>query len=231
MRTSGDRYSVQAGIGAFDIAYGGGALGSRAHLDGAALTPSLSASYDLDSNWSLHVDAGASFTQPTLLEALGGAPDTPNLPLGRNGFATATLRFGDLRRFRAAFTSASERVRGLDNGGVNSAGVSAEWQVTPQLALRAWVLHEDDTTQPYDALYRFGARPQPATVASYWLTYETAGMRVDAMYRRDLLDYRPDPHVDASISAPLGRGLRAFAQTERYAGVRVVSVGVHAATP
>ena len=230
-RTAGDRYDVQAGVGAFGLRYGGGSRGLRTQLDGGAIVPSLSASYALDAHWSLQLQAASSFAQPTVLEAFGYPPDSPYLALDRNTFAVESLAFRDLRRFRAEITAANERVRGLDDGSVRSAGVSAAWQFAPAFSIRAWLLHENDDTKPYDELYRFGARPLPATVTSLWLTYESPGLRVDAIYRQDLRDYRPDPHLDASISAPIAPALRAFAHTERYGGMRVVSVGIQALTP
>lgn len=226
VQTAGDRYFARVGAGAFDFAYSGGSAGARTSLTGGILAPGFSGTYAFDPHWSLQMDAGESFALPTILEAFVNPPDTPGLELDRNALLVETLSYGDLRRFRAAATFLSERVSGLDQGTIHSAGVSAQWQVTPTLALRAWLLRENDFTRPYEPVYRFGARPRPATVGSFWLTYESAGLRIDAIYRRDLLDYAIDPHFDASVSVPVASGLRIFAATERRAGTRGVMIGL-----
>lgn len=223
-QTTGDRYTLRAGAGAYGLHYSGGGAGGRATLDGGLVTPDFFGSYAFDPHWTLEVQGGASFSLPTVLEAFVYPLDA--LELDRNTFAIGTLRYGDLRRFQAALTAAAENVRGLDVGTIHSAGVSLAWQVAPALALRAWFLHANDTTQPYDGVYRFGVHPRPATAGSYWLTYDTGGLRIDAIYRQDLLDYRSDPHFDASLSVPLHNGLSIFASTQRRAGTRYVTAGL-----
>lgn len=230
-QTAGDRYEARIGVGAFDFSYAGGAAGARHALTGGILAPGFSGRYDFDPHWSLQVQAGESFALPTILETFVYPPDSPGIALDRNMVLIGTLGYGDLRRFRAEITTMSERVSGLDRGTVHSAGVSLAWQIAPALSLRAWLLHENDATQPYEPVYRFGVRPQPATVGSYWLTYESSGLRIDAIYRRDLLDYRIDPHFDASVSAPLSRWLGAFAATQRVDGSRSVTIGLRAWSP
>ncbi|HEY9181364.1 MAG TPA: hypothetical protein VIO32_11645, partial [Candidatus Baltobacteraceae bacterium] len=231
VQTFGERYALRAGAGAYALHYEGGSDGRRAVLDGGIVTPSFLGSYAFDPHWTLELQAGTSFDLPTVLEAFVYPPDDPALTLDRNAMVTGTLSYGDLRRFRASLTASAERVSGLDTGTVHSAGVSAAWQIAPAFALRAWLLRDNDDTRPYEAVYRFGARPRPSTVGSYWLTYEAAGVRIDAIYRRDLLDYGADPHFDASLSLPLRSGVRIFAASERRAGVRYASAGLRFQTP
>jgi len=230
-QTSGERYSARLGLGAFDLRYAGGSAGARSVLDGGMIAPSFSGSYAFDAHWKIDVQASESFALPTMLEAFVYPPEGPGLNFDRNLLFAQTLSYGDLRRFRAAVTTLSERVSGLDTGTIHSAGVSAQWQVAPALSLRAWLLRDNDFTEPSETLYRFGARPRPSTVGSYWLTYESAGLRIDALYRRDLLDYGADPHFDASISAPISSGLRIFGATERRAGARTFTIGLRALAP
>lgn len=230
-QTSGDRYGARLGIGAFDLHYSGGANGAHTSLDGGIVTPGFTSFYALDPHWTLQLDAGESFALPTILEAFVYPLDARSLAIDRNTFAAPTLSYGDLRRFRASLTAAAQRVSGLDSGTVRSAGVSMAWQIAPSLSMRAWLMHDDDRTTPYEAVYRFGVRPRPATVGSYWITYEAPGLRIDAIYRRDLLDYRVDPHFDASLSVPLSRTLRLFATTERRSGIRYAGIGVRVQTP
>lgn len=230
-QTAGAGYSARIGVGGFDLAYSGGSAGARNALVAGMLAPGFSGSYALDPHWTLQVQAGESFALPTILEEFVYPPETQAIDFDRNSALIGTLAYGDLRRFRAEVTTLSERVSGLDEGTIHSAGISASWQIAPALSLRAWLMRVNDTTQPIEPVYRFGARPRPATVGSYWLTYESAGLRVDAIYRRDLLDYQPDPHLDVSISAPLTSALRVFAQTERLAGTRGVTIGLRAESP
>jgi hypothetical protein len=226
LQTAGDRYELRLGAGAFDMHYGGGTSGNKTPLDAALVTPGFSGSYALDGHWTVEAQGGASFALPTMLETYVYPPESPALEFDRNTFFIETLKYGDLHRFRASLTAAQERVTGLDSGIVHSIGGSLAWQVTPDISVRAWLLRDNDFTRPYEAVYRFGARPQPVTGGSYWATYETAGMRLDAIYRQDLLDYRADRHADGSVSVPLGHGLRVFAATERRAGTRYVTAGL-----
>ncbi|HET6895310.1 MAG TPA: hypothetical protein VFH72_08040 [Candidatus Baltobacteraceae bacterium] len=227
-QTASTRYSMRLGFGAFGVHYAGGAAGAQTALSGGMIAPSFSGSYAFDPHWTLDVQAAQSFALPTLLEAFVYPAETPNLVFDRNALFTQTLSYGDLRRFRASVTSMSERVSGLDNGTIHSAGISASWQFAPNFSVRSWLLHEDDRTQPYEAVYRFGARPRPASVGSYWLTYQSAGVRIDAVYRRDLLDYNVDPHFDASVSAPISSQWSVFAATVRRAGTRTFTLGLRA---
>jgi hypothetical protein len=227
-QTAGQRYALRAGIGAFTMQYTGGLSGAHAAFDGSMIAPGFTGSYALDPHWTYELQAGESFRLPTILEAFAAPPDGASLVFDRNAQLVQTLTYGDLRRFRAGVTALTQRVSGLDNGMIHSSGVSLAWQVAPALSLRAWLLHENDQTQVYEPVYRFGTRPRPATVGSYWLTYETSGLRIDAIYRRDLLNYTADPHFDASVSTPVSTRLRLFAATERLAGSRLVTIGVRA---
>jgi hypothetical protein len=230
-QTAGDRYAIRAGVGAFGVHYAGGANGSRADLYGGAVLPGVFGSYAFTPHWSIEMEGGGSFVLPTILESFGSPPDGPGLKLDRNSSVEATVRYADLRRLHVDLTALDERVSGLDNGTIQAAGISMAWQIAPAFSLRAWLLHENNAMQPYEPLYRFGALPQPATVGSYWLTYENSGLRIDAIYRRDLLDYHPDPHFDASISAPIAGSMRLFAATERLAGRRSATIGLRLQTP
>ncbi len=230
-QTSGERYDARLGFGAFDFRYVGGAAGARSTFDGGIIAPGFSGSYEFDAHWTLQLEGGESFALPTVLENFVSPADSSALVFDRNAMLAETLTYGDLRRFHASLTSLSERVTGLDPGTVHSFGVSAAWQIAPQLSLRAWILRDNDFTQPYEHIYRFGANPQPATVGSYWLTYDAGNVRVDALYRRDLLNYSADPHFDASVSAAISRELRLYGSTERIAGTRTFIFGIRTQTP
>ena len=226
-QTRGDRYDVRAGVGAYTIAYNGGSGGSVLPMNAQALSPSLYVSYDLSPHWNVELYAGGSFRLPTLLEAYALNPAAGPLPIDRYAQLTQTVRYTDLRRLKISVTSMSESLSSLDSGTVHSLGVSFAWQIAPAISLRAWTLHFNDQTQPYETLLRFGRPVQTGTPGSLWLTYENpSGLRLDGIYRADLLDALPDRHVDASLSAPLADRLRWFVGTERRRDTRYVDAGI-----
>lgn len=226
-QTRGDRYTARAAVGAYAIAYNGGAGGTRASQQAQTLVPSLYGSYDLSPQWNLEVYAGASFRLPTLLEAFRTTPEPGGLHIDRYAQITQTLTYSDLSRLKISVTSMSEQLSNLDSGTVHAVGASIAWQLAPTIAVRAWTLTFNDTTVPYEALLRFGRPPQAGTPGSLWLTYENpAGFRLDAIYRSDFLDALPQRHVDASVSAPMAAGLRWFVGTERRQDARSIDAGI-----
>ncbi len=223
----GDRFAWSAGIGAFEAAYSGGTLGVSTPLSARMATPSAWVSYGVSPQWNLSAGVSESFRLPSLLEAYASEADEYALAYDRYSQRSATLEFTDRHRLRASVTGLKAHVSDLDEGDVAAVGASLAWQIAPSVSLRAWTMHFDDTTRPYADLQRFGAAPVPATPASVWVTYESPrGLRADAIWRNDLIDYRPDPHVDASISAPLDDGVRWFAATERRLGRRSIEFGL-----
>jgi hypothetical protein len=226
-QTRGDRYELRAGIGAYTIAYNGGSGGTVLPMNAQALSPSLYVSYDLSPQWNVEFYAGGSFRLPTLLEAYASNPVAGPLPIDRYAQLTQTVSYTDLRRLKISVTSMSESLSSLDSGTVHALGLSFAWQIAPAISLRAWTLHFNDQTQPYEALLRFGRPTQSGTPGSLWLTYENpSGLRLDGIYRADLLDALPDRHVDASLSAPLADRFRWFVGTERRRDTRYVDAGI-----
>ncbi len=224
------RLSWQAGLGAFNASYTGGSSGQSTPLSAQILAPSATLSYDLTPQWQLALDANQSFRLPTLLEAYGYGADLSALFYDRYGMQDAKLTFTDLRRLRVSVFAMNAHVSDLDNGNVTAAGASLAWQIAPALSVRAWTLHVDDTSAPYAPIFRFGVPPQPATPASVWMTYEnSSGIRADLIWRSDLIDYRPDTHLDGSISAPLEHGFRWFIGSESRQGDRYITAGLRLA--
>lgn len=229
---SGERYSYEAGMSAFSIGYTGGSLGVSHPMSATLITPSLSGSYALDAHWSYAISAGEAFRLPSLLEAYANGKTQPDLSFDQYGSIVQTLSYTDSGRFRASAFALTERVSNLDEGTVHSEGVQAAWQIAPALSLRAWTMHVNDNTRPEYPIVRFGHAPQPATVGSMWLTYDVAGgMRIDAIYRNDLIDYAPDRHFDASVSGPVNSALRWFASSERVDGNRYFAAGLKIDVP
>ena len=224
-QTSGPGYSARATIGAYAIAYNGG-TGASLPLQAQALVPSMYLSYALSPQWNVELYAGTSFRLPALLEAYGTKPD-PDLHVDCYAELTQTLTYTDLNRIKISMTYMSEQLSSLDAGTVHSAGASIAWQIAPELSLRAWTMWFNDTTQPYENILRFGRSAPNGSPGSLWLTYENpSGFRIDTIYRSDFLDALPQRHVDASISAPLGAGLRWFVGTERLQDARTVDAGI-----
>lgn len=229
---AGQNYSFQGGVSVFSIAYTGGTHGTSQPLNTTILTPSLSGSYDFDSHWQVDIAASGAFRLPSLLEAYARPPSLTELVYDRYGSTIESIAYTDTQRVRVSLLAMSERVTNLDNGMVHSAGAQIAWQVAPTISLRVWGMHVNDTTHAEYPLFRFARTPHPANVGSAWLTYDLPdGLRVDAIYRRDLTDFQPNPHFDASISAPLTSQLRWFAATEKRDGQRYVSAGLRLNVP
>jgi hypothetical protein len=211
---TGADYDIKAGVGAFWVDYGGGSYGVSAPARTALAVPSLQAKLFPNGHFSLNVEGSGSFTLPTFVEQYnyGEYPPT-SVQFERNALAGATLSYTDLNRVRFSFEEASQRVTGSASGTITSAGFSAVWQVTPQLAMRAWTMHVTDTVSSFAvAAYDQGAAP---TVNALWLTYEgTSPLRFDLIYRQDLLDGLPFYHVDGDVSGPIANQLRWYAGGE-----------------
>ncbi|MEO6913293.1 MAG: hypothetical protein ABI182_04660, partial [Candidatus Baltobacteraceae bacterium] len=220
-------YDVLAGVGMFSVGYTGGIVGFPQPAALQFATPSVRLQVAPSDRWSATVSADASFRLPTLLERYGIPPADSSLVLDRNRLLEATIAYTDTARVRTEVTTYTQSTSGLDQGSTTGTGASVAWQFAPTLSVRAWMLRFADTRQPYEPLLRFGSVPQGATVASLWLTYENdSRFRIDALYRRDLLDGVPTGHVDASLSAPLRSGLRWYIGTEQRHNARYVDAGL-----
>jgi hypothetical protein len=65
------------------------------------------------------------------------------------------------------------------------------------------------------------------TEGAAWLTYDAAGnLRIDAIYRRDLLDGAPFNHLDGDVSGPVSGRLRWYAGIEDRLRRTFVDVGM-----
>jgi len=87
-------------------------------------------------------------------------------------------------------------------------------------------MHVTDTA----GSYLTGSEPyggaEPSTGA-LWATYENGNaVRIDAIYRRDLLDGAPFFHVDGDVSGPVTHTLRWFVTTEDRLRVRYLDAGL-----
>lgn len=226
VEASGPFYDLTAGIGWFGVAYAGGAYGAPMAAAAQLATPSLQLSLLPQAKWSAQIEASDSFTLPTLWQQYYVNDNYSAVSYDRNTLYGATIAYTDDSRLRASAEAASQRVRGYDNGIVTSDGLSLAWQVAPLLSLRAWTMHVDDETyasygSPYDA-----ASGLP-NVNAFWMTYENgSSLRIDAIYRRDVLDGQPFEHVDGAVSGPVTGRLRWYAGVEDRQRVRYLEFGV-----
>jgi hypothetical protein len=217
---------VTAGIGLFGVDYTGGTSGISVPSSGHLATPSLLVRLFPNSKWSADLDASGSFTLPTLWQQYWFNGGYEGLIYDRNSLYSATLSYTDESRLRISVESASQRVTGFTNGIVTSEGLSVSWQIAPAIALRAWTMHVGDTTTPTFAIPEYQAGT-PSNVDAIWLTYDNgAALRIDAIYRHDVLDRQPFDHVDADVSGPITDRLRWYAGVEDRQRTNVLDVGV-----
>ncbi len=216
VNATGRDYDITAGVGAFWVDYAGGTYGMSTPAKAALAVPSLQAQLFPNERWSLNLEGSGSFTLPTFVQQYSDAYSEPtSVEYERNALLAAILTYTDQSRLRASFEAASQRVTGASSGTVTSAGLSAVWQIAPAVALRAWTMHVTDTAPAsYGSVPAFGGADAP-TVSALWLTYEGGGViRLDTIYRRDLLDGAPFYHVDGAISGPVASRLRWYAGVE-----------------
>jgi hypothetical protein len=220
-------YALQAGIGTFWIGYAGGAYAGTPPAHAQLAAPSLQAQLFPNGKWSASLEGSGSFALPTFLEQYQYAGyNNSTIEFTRSSLWSGQITYTDDARLRCSFEEASEDVRGATSGTITSAGLSATWQIAPALALRAWTMHVTDTAPVYPSTLPpyLGIAP---TVNALWLTYENGGaLRIDAIYRRDLLDNDPFYHFDAAISGPVSGRLRWYAGTEDWMHRTFVNAGL-----
>jgi len=193
--------------------------------------PSVNAGVFPNGKFSANFQASGSFTLPTFVEQYQFAAGQP-MPVGyeRNSLAAESFTYTDNSRLRISFEVASESTRGVWTGTVTSTGFAAVWQVAPTIALRAWSMHVDDTIPLYGGGLPYAGNAP--TVNALWLTYDTGGaVRIDTVYRRDLLDGLPFYHFDGAISGPIHNGLRWYAGTEDRMRRTFVDAGLRFSVP
>jgi hypothetical protein len=228
--TGGPWYAVTGGVGMFWIGYTGGAYGSQP-LSAAFATPSLQATLFPKSRWSVDMEGSGSFSLPTFLQQYQYPDYSSTIEFTRNSLFAGALNYTDDARLKLSFEGATQSVRGSSFGTVTSAGLSATWQVAPLISLRAWGMHVTDTAETYPAGIEPYGGMAPSTGA-LWATYDNNGaVRLDAIYRRDLLDNAPFYHVDGDVSGPISHRLRWYAGVEDRMRVRYLDAGLRFSSP
>ncbi len=223
---TGNEYSVVAGIGAFWVNYAGGTTGVSQPANTALVLPSVDAQLFSNGKLSVSLQGSGSFTLPTFVEQYQYAAGLPApLQILRNTLFAEALNYTDGSRVRLSFEQASESTNGAWSGTVTSTGFAATWQVAPVLSVRAWTMHVTDNVPLYGGGLPYGA--SAPTVNALWLTYDTgAGVRADAVYRRDLLEGAPFYHFDGAISGPIAGRLRWYAGAEDWLHRTFVDAGL-----
>ena len=227
VNASGRDYDVTAGIGTFWIDYAGGTAGVSQPAKAALAIPSIQAQLFPNRRWSLDLQDSGSFMLPTFVDQYEYfGPDVNAVEYDRNALLAEALTYTDQARLRVSLEQATQRVAGASSGTITSTGLSAIWQVAPSIALRAWTMHVTDTVPAYALPTAYDGSTTP-TVNAFWLTYDaTGGLRLDAIYRRDLLDGAPFYHVDGDLSGPISNRLRWYAGVEDRARRTFLDVGL-----
>jgi hypothetical protein len=227
VNASGRDYDVTAGVGTFWIDYAGGTTGVSQPAKTALALPSIQAQLFPNQRWSLDLQDSDSFTLPTFVDQYEYfGPGVNAVEYDRNALLAEALTYTDQARLRVSLEQATQHVAGASSGTITSAGLSAVWQVAPSIALHAWTMHVTDTVPAYALLTAYDGSTSP-TVNAFWLTYDaTGGLRLDAIYRRDLLDGAPFYHVDGDLSGPIANRLRWYAGVEDRARRTFLVVGL-----
>ena len=199
------------------VAYGADAIHFTNRYPGGA--SSALAGHDASASIDVHPspvwDLAASTSSGYVLQTVVGyyeASDNDYPPSNLVSTDELDLTFHDLARLRIGLTTFGTR----STSGVNDASTGAQlaWQIAPTVSLRTWWLDVNTHTAG------------SASVGSAWLTAVSGVVRIDVIWRRDLLDLAGDAHLDGSISGPIGVRTHWFAQTEQFAHTRVTDVGI-----
>jgi hypothetical protein len=214
VNASGRDYDITAGVGTFWIDYAGGTTGASQPAKADLALPSIQAQLFPNQRWSLDLQDSGSFTLPTFVDEYTYSDNVNAVEYDRNALLAEALTYTDQTRLRVSLEQATQHVAGASSGTITSAGLSATWQVAPAIALRAWTMHVTDTVPAYGETTAYDGNMAP-TVNAFWLTYDpNAGIRLDAIYRRDLLDGAPFYHVDGDLSGPIANLLRWYSGVE-----------------
>jgi hypothetical protein len=226
VNAGGRDYNVTAGVGTFWIDYAGGATGVSQPAKATLALPSIQAQLFPNQRWSIDLEDSGSFTLPTFVDEYAYSANVNSVEYDRNALLAESLTYTDQARLRVSLEQATQRVAGASSGTITSAGLSATWQLAPAIAFRAWTMHVTDTVPAYAGTTAYDGNMAP-TVNAFWLTYEpNGGLRLDAIYRLDLLDGAPFYHVDGDLSGPIGSGLRWYSGVEDRMRRTFVDVGL-----
>ncbi len=193
-------------------------------LDGAGLVllPSLAAKMQLGSALYARAGFSQSVRVPTLLDASASVPAAGVPAFTRDELAETALGYDPGGRVRGELTLFREFSHGFEQQRLDGVGASVVWQLAPRISLRAWSLRDD----PADFI-------DPGSLAGnvsrqvFWATYDNpAGLRVDAIARRDAGLGPPATDLDADVVVPLIPRTALDVGSSRRAGVRRYFLGL-----
>jgi hypothetical protein len=226
LQTSGPDFDATAGVGFFAFGFGGGTGGVSTPSYGRLAVPALHVDLFPQSKWSATLEAAGSFDLPTMWDQYGYNDNYGAVVYDRASLYSAALSYTDDARVRVTVEEASQFIHGFTNGTVTSTGASLTWQLAPLFSLRAWTMLASNATVPSGQVFYYADGVQP-NVNAMWLTYDNRGaVRIDAIYRKDLLDGAPFYHVDGDVSGPISHGLRWYAGVEDQLQSTHVNVGL-----
>ena len=224
-------YDITVAIGGYNLTYAGGSYGKSVGASTFVGSPTIDVRLTPDDHWSFDLSQTGSFRLPTFAERYGDG-NANYLAIDHDSTFESTLGYTDTSRVTYAVTALVRNTHGLDTGRIASVGESIAWQIDPNLSLRTWWMHVAPNQTADDDGLHFGAAPRTANVGSAWLSYQAgAGLRIDAIWRQDLLNYVPDAHLDESLSTPLTARLRWYVGSERLVGVRSITAGINFLSP
>ncbi|MBV8198413.1 MAG: carboxypeptidase regulatory-like domain-containing protein [Candidatus Eremiobacteraeota bacterium] len=222
--------TLTAGVGGFWIGYSGGSYGVSQPQRTALLEPSLQAHLFPNGKLSATLEGSGSFTLPTFVQQYQYAGPTGRaIALTRNSLLAGALTYTDDSRVSISLESADESFGGAQIGTIDSTGLSGTWQIAPALALRAWTMRVTQNLLPIIPAYPWF----DSTVNAFWLTYAppAGGLRLDAIYRRDMLDGSPFFHFDGAISGPIAGRVRWYAGAESWMHRTFLDAGLRIGEP
>jgi len=218
-----DAFSRYGGLGyGMSVPYGGS--GTTRY---AAVAPFVRATVAAGAHWNGALAASERVREAPLDALAVSDAASDGRPFDdRIAHVSAVLAYGDLHRVRAEAMQAFWRTRGFDALDAHGSGVAAAWQIAPRIALRGWWMRASIVQRAaYPPLQPVPPFPS-GSYGALWATIALGTMRADVIWRHDLFDGAPDPHLDAALSGPLAGPARWLVGTERYRGRRSLILGI-----
>ncbi len=204
-----ERTGVAAGLGFTNVSAAEDLQGAIPDGQTSLLAPSLSAHAALGDG-GIYARAGYSESSrvPSLLEAdstaelaVDAASPVGSFVLEREQLAESALGYDGGGRLNVEAIAYREFLHGPSGEQrLNGLGGSLAWQVTPLLSLRAWSLRDAPLEAAPSNIPDFYVSRQVV-----WATYDNGlgGLRVDAIFHRDVASSGSTLHLDGDVLVPV----------------------------
>jgi hypothetical protein len=204
-----ERTGVAAGLGFTNVSAAEDLQGAIPDGQTSLLAPSLSAHAALGDG-GIYARAGYSESSrvPSLLEAdstaelaVDAASPVGSFVLEREQLAESALGYDGGGRLNVEAIAYREFLHGPSGEQrLNGLGGSLAWQVTPLLSLRAWSLRDAPLEAAPSNIPDFYVSRQVV-----WATYDNGlgGLRVDAIFHRDVASSGSTLHFDGDVLVPV----------------------------